>query len=249
MIYATLLLIMPFVIKTVDPIPLSGFLDVFNKTPYWSEFSDKESNMIKITCQDWNKLPNNDRDKITLRYTLMSSIAKCNPHTNKIYESCISIIYSSVVINKILWMIMMCMVSRLVSSFSNVNKIMIYTLFTALLAATYIDIYSLTSIKNIHALTYGEIYNVNGYVNISNYEMPIYDQFQLSELVCKLISNPSITYVDVYLSECSVDNNFFYYSSMMTKIIVFILYIPYGIYIGVSEMYKSNEEYSHLTIL
>src|SRR5688572_15338677 len=218
--YIAVSIIVPYSIKTVDPMYLSGFLDVLTSPPYWLEFSAEETNMVRTTCREWNKLPKDDREKIQIRYTFFPDVGDCNPYNNQDYQSYVGKIYGSVVVNLMLWVILMYITYKLTSTFRMGNKILINVLNILLLASLYIDIFSLTSTKKLHAASYGEVYDVKGYLNVSGYRMAINDQFQLSELTCKLYIGSPLPHVSVCLSKCSLDNNFLYYAGATLKTIV-----------------------------
>uniref|UniRef100_A0A6C0C6R6 Uncharacterized protein n=1 Tax=viral metagenome TaxID=1070528 RepID=A0A6C0C6R6_9ZZZZ len=248
-IYIAFSIFIPYSIGTVDPISLSGYLDVLNKTTYWAEFSDKETNMVRITCHEWNKLPSNDRYQITLRFTFfLDTISDCDPYNNQNYQSYVGIMFGVIIINLLFWIVLACVTLKLTSTFYLSSKILISVLNILLLASLYIDVFSLSSTKKLHAMSYGEVYDVKGYLNVSGYRMAINDQFQLSELACKLYMGSPLSHVDVYLSSCSLDNNFLYYAAVILKLIALGLFIPCLIYVGVIETTKP-EEHTNLMIL
>jgi hypothetical protein len=248
-IYIALSLIVPFSVKAVDPISLSGYLNISNSSTSYDFFSN-QPNMAHVTCREWNNLPKHNRNETTMRYQLITTTYDdCNPHTNKNYQSYVDIIYGSVIINLILWIIIAYITSKSVLTYDTHNKIIIGILYLLLLASLYINVYFLTSTKKLHTASYGELYNINGYVNVSNnFQLPIYDQFQLSEYVCKMWKYSAVAYVDVYLSNCSIDNSFLYSISMIIKVLSVALYIPCGIYIAVHETNKPISENTNLTI-
>jgi len=181
-----------------------------------------------------------------MRYSLIN-YGTCYSYKNKSYESYVAAMYGIVIMNVIIWIIMTYITSLLITTFRTTSKFLIHILCILLLITIFIDVHSLTNTILIRNLSGGNTYNVNGYVNVSDNHIQIYDQFQLSEMICKLYSDTPTTHVDVYLSTCNVDNNFLYFLGIAMKLVTYLLFIPALMYIWIHET-KNDEENTNLML-
>ena len=193
--------------KTVDAISLSGYVDIIGGVSKWNEFTDASSDMMRVTCELWNTLSDTQKRNVTVRYTPFQTTHLCYHKRNKSYIDYANTVYGLMMMNLSLWLVMIGATVYLLDLFRRANKILICAAFLIVFICTCIDLHSLTNMNAMHKMSGGLLFNVNGYVHVDGTRIPIYDQFQLSEMVCKSYFFNSVSHVDVRLRECDLQSD------------------------------------------
>lgn len=230
-------------IKTVDANSLSGYVDIIGGVSKWNEFIDAQSDMMRVTCELWNTLSNTQKRNVTVQYTPFQTTHLRYHERNKSYIDYVNAIYGLMMMNLSLWLVMIGVTVYLLDLFRHSNKILICAAFLIVFICTCIDLHSLTNMRGMHKMSGGLLFNVKGYVHVDGTRIPTYDQFQLSEMVCKSYFFSSASRVDVHLKECDLQSDV----SVNLQIgIKFFLILSLFLLASISEYfstYNSRAEY------
>lgn len=222
----------------VNPIRLSGMVGTRNGTRYHeSNFDDRGSDMVKVTCEVWN-----GRRGAGLNFTYID-YDTCNVN-NVPYNTFRTALYSTTIFSLILWLTLISVSIYSLRTYELKNRIIIYIVYLMLFIIICLDIYSITTAILMHTFVGGDVYEVNGYVDVGEEQLPIYGQFQLAEYVCNIYNNTQATWVTVHLTTCQLGTEYTYMLYPLRYILRFITFIMFfigALYAWINENNRDSE--------